>query len=456
MPAIPGQTLPPGERVGGFEILQVIGLTSFGVLYLGRHLEDGSTAAIKEYMPSSLAFRGREGAVEINDPMNEPAFQRGLHVFLTEALTLSQFEHPNLLRVHLVWEENGTAYRAMPHLGGSTLLAWRSTMSEPASQLQLQTLLDGLLAALFALNQAGLAHGQVEPLNIYLEGNGRPVLMDFDAVHQALQSDPSRPYVDAYADPTRMQALSTDDLHAVAAVLHFAISGDWRTPRAGQRVAYPPLSDVLLRFKDSASALQYQPDFLAAIDTALSLPTSEQPGTITEFRALFEPRPLVSPAEPVEEADSGPTPLAPDGPPATHARRTKREPIPTPPPVYPLNSSESVLALLANFDRGPAPAAEDVEPFEAPQLPTLTEEAEPALPPLRIVNPFDDLEDRDALPVLSAQEPSDFEPLPYTAMPSARRRAASRTRLLVIAGMAVAFIAAIGTLGWQILSPGGL
>jgi serine/threonine protein kinase len=452
MPAIPGQTLPPGERLGGFEILQVIGLTSFGVLYLGRHLEDGSTAAIKEYMPSSLAMRGPEGRVEVIDPVNEPAYERGLQAFLTEALTLSQFEHPNLLRVQVVWEDNGTAYRSMPYLGGSTLAAWRASLSEPASQAQLQTLLDGLLAALLALNQAGLAHGQIEPLNIFLEGTGTPVLMDFDAVHQAIRSDPTQPYVDAYADPRRMQDLSTDDLRAVAAVLHFAISGDWCAAGAAQGVVHPPLSDVLLRFKDSASALQYQPDFLAAIDTALALPASEQPGTITEFRALFEPKPVVSPvASPADEVDSGPTPLAPEGTLAKPARRPKREPIPTPPPAYPLNSSESVLALLANFERGPAPAAEDVEPFQAPQVPTLTEEAEPALPPLRVVNPFDDLEDRDSLPVLSADDPSDFEPLPYTAMPRIRQRGPMWQRLVVIVGIALATVAVIGALGWQLI-----
>ena len=68
--------------------MQVIGLTSFGVLYLGRQLQDGSTVAIKEYMPSSLATRTRDGRVEVTDPAHVPAFERGLQAFLAEALTL--------------------------------------------------------------------------------------------------------------------------------------------------------------------------------------------------------------------------------------------------------------------------------------------------------------------------------------------------------------------------------
>lgn len=296
MHAIAGQTLLPGERLGDFEIVQVIGLTSFGVLYLGRQLQDGSTVAIKEYMPSTLATRVRGGKVDVTDPAHLQAYQRGLQAFLTEALTLSQFEHPNLLRVSAVWEDNGTAYRSMPYLAGSTLLAWRTSTTEPASQAQLHTLLDGLLDALSMLYGSGLAHGQVEPLNVYVGEDGQPVLMDFDAVHQAVQSDPHKPYVDAYADPALMQTLVTADLHAVAAVLHFAVSGEWTPLRQGLASHYPALADVLLRFKDSASVLEYQPEFLAAIDAALALPFNERPGTVTEFRALFAP-------------DSAPVPL---------------------------------------------------------------------------------------------------------------------------------------------------
>lgn len=439
MPAIAGQTLLPGERLCDFEIVQVIGLTSFGVLYLGRQLQDGATVAIKEYMPSGLATRTRDGQVEVTDPSHAQAFDRGLQAFLAEALTLSQFEHPNLLRVSAVWEDNGTAYRSMPYLTGTTLLAWRTGIAEPASQAQLDALLEGLLEALRTLFQAGLAHGHVEPLNIYIGEDGQPVLMDFDAVHQAVQSDPDRPHVDAYADPARVEAMMGTDLRAVAAVLHFALSGDWAPVRHGNALRYPSLSEVLLRFKNSASALEYKPEFLAAVDAVLAQPLHDGPGTITEFRALFAP-------------DSSPVPLLGPGGTAEPkpAKRPRREPVPPAPPAYPLNSSESVLALLANFERGPAPSAEDVEPFQPPEVPTLTEEAEPTLPPLRIVNPFDDLESRDSLPTLSVDEPAGYEPLPYTPMPSIRRSNPWKQRLPVIAAMAAVVIAVIGALAWQL------
>ena len=193
LPVGAGQALQPGYMLEEFEITQVLGLTSFGVLYLATHVSEHNTVAIKEYLPSSLVMRNAESQLELTDPSHDEAFQRGLQSFVTEALTLSQFDHPHLLQVNCVWEANGTAYRVMPPLTGTTLLAQRTSRNEPASQDELQTLFDGMLGALEVLNDAGLAHGQIEPVNIFMLNGEHPVLMDFDAVHHAVLSELSQP-----------------------------------------------------------------------------------------------------------------------------------------------------------------------------------------------------------------------------------------------------------------------
>lgn len=447
MPVIAGQTLQPGDRLEHYEIVQVLGPTSFGVLYLARHEVDGSTVAIKEYLPSSIAARTPDGHVVPTDPAHISAYDRGLQAFVTEALTLSQFDHPNLLRVTAIWESGGTAYRSMPYLSGNTLLARRAGSQEPASQAQLQQLLDGLLGALLTLSQAGLAHGQIEPVNIYLLEDGQPVLMDFDAVHHAVLSDLRKPHVDAYADPSRTEAMMTADLHAVAAVLHFAVSNEWSPPNARPPRRFLPLSDVLLRFKDSASALGYQPEFLAAVDAALALPPDQRPGTVTEMRALFEPKTSTGPVTPpaADAATATPDEASPVAPASATRRnaRPKREPVAPAPPSPPLGSSASVLALLANFDRGPAIAAEHVEPFQVPEVPTLTEEAEPALPPLK-ENPFDDIDAGVDLPSHGVG----YTPIGYTPMPRVPRN--PWRKRLTVAGIAAVAAACLGLLGWQL------
>lgn len=420
-----GHALQPGYMLEDFEITQVLALTSFGVLYLATHVVEHNTVAIKEYLPSSLATRNPEGRLELTTPANEEPFRRGLESFAAEALTLSQFDQPNLLHVSCVWEANGTVYRAMPYLVGANLLAQRSSSKEPASQAQLQALLDGLLAALDTLHNAGLAHGQVEPVNIFMAAGERPVLMDFDAVHRAVLSDPSRPHVDAFADPAQVQQTRTADLFAVAAVLHFAVSNRWSVPRPGEPAQHEALSEVLAGLKDSASALGYDPEFLSAIDTALALPPDERPRNVAQFRALFEPQPVGSAA-----AKRIKPPRAP-----------KRQPPQRPPNEYPLNSSESVLALLANFDRGPVNAPDDIEPFENPTVPTLTEEAEPSLPPLR-ASLFDAMDAGEALP----QSSVGYGHLPYRPMPAVP---VSRWRRLAPAlGFGGLVLACVVALGW--------
>jgi serine/threonine protein kinase len=430
------QTLQPGDLMEDFEVLQVLGLTGSGVLYLARQNQDGATVAVKEYMPAALAQRGAQGGVELIDPSHADAYQRGLQAFITEALTLSQFDHPNLLRVSSIWEANGTAYRTMPYLPGSSLLAWRSRTQQPASQAQLRQLLDGLSGALLTLYHNGLAHGQVEPLNVFLLEDGQPVLMDFDAVHHAVQSDPHQPYIDAYADPARIESLIRDDLHALARVLHFALSGDWPAGTPSAPPAHEALADVLLRFKERASALSYQPEFLSAIDAALALPLADRPVTVTELRAFFEPKPVTAPS-----ASTAPeAPVAADEKPAKPPKR----PAPAAPaaPAYPLNSSESVLALLANFDRG-ARSAEDVEPFQNPELPTLTEEAEPALPPLK-PSLFDAMDAGESVP----DDPVGYAPVGYRPMPRIPRNPWPRRFMAM--GLAAFVVACVSALGWTL------
>lgn len=420
LPVGAGQALEPGYMLEEFEITQVLGLTSFGVLYLATHVSEHSTVAIKEYLPSSLAQRHADGQLELTDPSHDAAFQRGLQSFVTEALTLSQFEHPHLLRVNCVWEANGTAYRVMPLLTGTSLLAQRASRNEPASQDQLQALFDGLLGALDLLHEAGLAHGQIEPVNIFMLNGEHPVLMDFDAVHHAVLSDLQRPHLDAYANPATLPQTMRDDLHALASVLHFAVSDHWSVAGRAE-----PLADVLARLKDSASALGYDPEFLSAIDQALALPPDERPGTVAEFRALFEPKPQAA------------TSVKLIKPP----RRAKR-PLPERPKnEYPLNSSESVLALLANFGRGPVNAPEDIEPFENPPVPTLTEEAEPSLPPLR-ASLFDAMDAGEPLP----QSHVGYGRMPYRPMPPVP---VSRWRRLAPAmGFGGLVLVCVLVLGW--------
>ncbi|MET0543423.1 MAG: hypothetical protein ABWZ88_16885, partial [Variovorax sp.] len=51
------------------------------------------------------------------------AFDAELRSFVNEASLLARFDHPSLVKVLRIWEDNGTAYMALPHWEDPTLKA---------------------------------------------------------------------------------------------------------------------------------------------------------------------------------------------------------------------------------------------------------------------------------------------------------------------------------------------
>jgi serine/threonine protein kinase len=53
------EALPPGTRFGELEVVRVLGVGGFGIVYLARDHALEREVALKEYMPASLATRGQ-------------------------------------------------------------------------------------------------------------------------------------------------------------------------------------------------------------------------------------------------------------------------------------------------------------------------------------------------------------------------------------------------------------
>ena len=124
--------LPPGTRLGEFELRSVIGVGGFAIVYLAFDTSLQREVAVKEYMPGALAGRGEGTAVSLRTQSGAEMFELGRHSFINEARLLAQFDHPSLLKVYRFWEANGTAYMAMPVLRGPSLKDVRRGMSTSA------------------------------------------------------------------------------------------------------------------------------------------------------------------------------------------------------------------------------------------------------------------------------------------------------------------------------------
>ena len=126
--------LPAGTRLGEFEILALLGVGGFGMVYKAFDHSLYRAVAIKEFMPSALVARTADGALQVRSPADQPAFAAGLKSFVGEARLLAQFDHPSLVKVFRFWETNNTAYMVMPLYSGMTFKQARAQMRTPPSE----------------------------------------------------------------------------------------------------------------------------------------------------------------------------------------------------------------------------------------------------------------------------------------------------------------------------------
>ena len=281
--------LPRGTVIAGCEIGRVVADSSFSIVYHARDPATERRYAIKEYLPVSLALRSDDGrSVALRAPEHAEAFERGLLAFAAEAELLEHRTHPSLLRVLRTWRGQGSIYRVMPWIDGESLLTLRRGLAEPPDEATVRRLVFGLLGALQALHDGGHVHGAVSPGHVMVLPDDRPMLMDTGAVARALVGDQTRALMALVSPGFAAPAGSTAggpaaDLRAVAAVAHFAISGE--VPAAG--AAPSPLSMALRRLRLPLGRPTYSASLLDTIDAALAGDPKHQFGSATEFRAAL-------------------------------------------------------------------------------------------------------------------------------------------------------------------------
>ncbi|SAK88777.1 protein kinase [Caballeronia catudaia] len=282
--------LPPGTRLGEFEIVRLIGEGGFGIVYLAFDTSLDRYVAVKEYMPAALASRVGVTQVQVKSERYEPMFRAGLKSFINdEARLLARFDHQSLVKVYRFWEANGTAYMAMPYYKGVTLKDALHAMKKPPDEAWLRALLTPLIDALAVLHASDCFHRDIAPDNIILlEGSHRPVLLDFGAARRVIGDmtqaltvilKPGYAPIEQYAEVPSMRQGPWTDHYALAALVYFAVTGKTPPPSVGRVVkdSYQPLAKL--------AAGRYSDRFLKAIDHALAVSPAHRPQTDRQFAA---------------------------------------------------------------------------------------------------------------------------------------------------------------------------
>lgn len=206
--------MPPEKIVvGRYELIEPLGRGGMGAVWLARDRLLGRDVALKEVSPPPGV-----------DPV--PLYAR----VMREARSAARLDHPGIVTVHDVVEEDGRPWIVMRYVRARSLdrvLAEDGPLSPAeAAVLGLQ-----VLEALRVAHAAGVVHRDVKPANVMME-DGRAVLADFGIA--SLAGDPELTRDGAllgspmYLSPEqarRQPATFMSDLWSLGATLYAAVEG---------------------------------------------------------------------------------------------------------------------------------------------------------------------------------------------------------------------------------------
>jgi serine/threonine-protein kinase len=144
---------------GGYELLEKIGEGGMGVVYKARQKGLGRIVALKMI---------QRGALASNADMAR---------FRAEAAAAAHLEHPQIVPVYDVGEQEGQPYFSMKYIAGSTLA--KKLAGGPLAPRETATLLLPVCRAIAHAHQQGIVHRDLKPSNILIEADGLPLVGDF-------------------------------------------------------------------------------------------------------------------------------------------------------------------------------------------------------------------------------------------------------------------------------------
>lgn len=289
--------LPPGYILLWYEFCGVIGRGSYGVTYLCFDKNLHRKVAIKEYLPMDFACRQENDTVNPLTDGHKELFTWGLERFLVEARTLAKFNHPNIIKVLSIFEENNTAYMVMEYEDGNNLAEVYQKKSH-FNERELLDIIVPVVEGLALVHKAGFIHRDIKPSNIYLRKNGSSVLLDFGSARQTLGSRTralTTLVTSGYA-PFEQYNQSEDeqgtwtDVYALGATLYFCVTGNKPTDALmrgsallrSQQDNYQPI----LNTDDTG----YSDNFLAAINNALKFHADSRPQDAQQWLDMLKGR----------------------------------------------------------------------------------------------------------------------------------------------------------------------
>ena len=298
---------------GEYRIEKLLGQGGFGIIYMAIQSGLDRKVAIKEFFMKDLCERDADtSSVTLGTSGSRQTVIRFKEKFIREAKTIASLRHPNIVNIHDVFEENGTAYYVMEYHDGGSL----SSLDLPLSVEQASGYIRQIASALSVLHENKTMHLDIKPSNVLLDKKGNAVLIDFgvskhydQAGHQTSSTPVGISHGYAPGEQYQQNVLSfspATDIYALGATFYKLLTG--LTPphqnevaenglpvfpeSVPESVAFVIEKSMQPRRKDRPQSIE---EFLDLLDTALSVPVVDNEET--DVIPVVEPsqKPVPSP-----------------------------------------------------------------------------------------------------------------------------------------------------------------
>lgn len=239
--------LKPGASLqdGKYKITHVLGTGGFGITYLAQmktiaqgqlgNITGYANVAIKEFFMKSCCNRdGASRGVSYTNEATKDTYTIFRSKFEKEARILAKLQHPGIVPVLEIFQENGTSYYVMEYITGQSI----NQILDENGVFDIDTALkyiNHVGAALQHVHAQKYLHLDVKPDNILVRANGEPVLIDFGgAKHFTEEGDTESTttppvHSDGYSPIEVYSGVTTfmpeADVYALAATFYKMITG---------------------------------------------------------------------------------------------------------------------------------------------------------------------------------------------------------------------------------------
>ena len=202
-------------RVGDYELLEMIAHGGMGVVYKARQRSLNRTVALKMLL----------GGVH--------ASQEFKRRFRQEAETVAQLQHPNIVPIYEIGEQDGQPYFSMEFVEGCDLA--RLIDAQPLAPQTAAEYVKTVAEAVAYAHSQGVLHRDLKPSNILIGSDNRPRVTDFGLACQTgstgnLTLTGATLGTPSYLPPeqasvTRGQVERRSDVYSLGAVLYHLLTG---------------------------------------------------------------------------------------------------------------------------------------------------------------------------------------------------------------------------------------